>query len=220
MKKIVVLLASIFLITGCSVKYNIIINEDLSLAEEASLTGTPDFFAKYYKTTKINVIKSYLDIYETILEENNYKYELKEDSTPYVDVKKTYKSVSDFTENSILFNDYFDEVKYSENGNIKKLETIGYREVNPDDNEDRFYVSELEISIKCPYKVVNHNAKKVDKKTNTYYYDLVQDEKLLLEYDTSSKYNPNSELIRTLLICLIAVIGIWITVVYLIKKNK
>ena len=220
MKKIIVLLALIFFVTGCSVKYNIVINEDFSLTEEADLTGTSDFFANYYKTTKTNVIKSYLDIYQGILNENGYKYELKEDDTPYVNVKKTYNSVSDYTKNSILFNGYFDEVKYSEDGNIRKIETIGFYEGNPDDNEDRFYISKLEISIKSSYKVVNHNAKRVDKKTNTYYYDLSKDNKILLEYDVSSKFNPNGELFRLLLICLIAIIGMWLAIISVTKKNK
>lgn len=220
MKKIVILLVFIFLITGCSVKYSLVINEDLSITEEAKLTGTENFFSNYYKTTKTNVIKSYLDIYQGILDENNYQYELKNDQVPYVNIKKTYDNISLYTKESILFNGYFDEVKYSENGDIKKIETIGFYEGNPDDNEDRFYVSELEISIKCPYKVVNHNAKNVDKKTNTYYYDLSKDNKILLEYDISSKYNPNSDLIRILLMCLIAVLGMWLGIATLIKKNK
>ena len=220
MKKIIVLIAFLFLITGCSVKYSIVINDDLSLTEEANLTGTEDFFTKYYKTTKTNVIKSYLDIYSGVLDENNYQYELKDGDIPYVNVKKTYGSVLDYTKESILFNGYFDEVKYSENGNIKKIETVGFYENDPNDNEDRFYVSKLEISIKCPYKVINNNAKKIDKKTNTYYYDLSNDNKIILEYDTSSKYNPNSETFRIIIICLLGIVGMWLSLIFFNKKNK
>ena len=71
MKKIVLLLVIVFLITGCSVKYNITINEDLTLVEEAKLTGTDDFFANYYKTTRKNVLKSIVEVYEDYLNENN-----------------------------------------------------------------------------------------------------------------------------------------------------
>lgn len=220
MKKIVILILAIFLITGCSVKYNLVIKEDLSVEEEAKLTCTEDTFAVYYKTTKVNVIKSFVDIYKDFLADNNYQYELKEESTPYVLVTRKYNNPSDFVNNSKLFNDYFDEVKYTENDNIKKIETIGFHE-NEVDNPDRFDVKELEITINCPYKVVNHNAKKVNKKTNTYYYELNEENnKILFEYDTNTKFNPNSDLITTLLICLFIVIVSWIVIVYLNKKNK
>lgn len=219
MKKIVMLVISILLLTGCSVKYNLTINEDLTVTEEAYLTGTESFFANYYKTTKTNVLKSFIDIYKDVLDENNYTYELKEDKIPYVIVNNKYDSVNNYINKSKLFNGYFDEIKYTEDGNIRKIETVGFNDNNPDDPE-RFNVKELTISITCPFKVKNHNAKDVDKKTNTYYYDLSNNHKIILEYDTSSKFNPNADLIKTLLICLLGVIGIWIAIIVLSKKNK
>jgi hypothetical protein len=120
----------------------------------------------------------------------------------------------------LLFNKYFEEVKYSEDGNVKKIETIGYNGDIPDD-QDQFSIRELEISITCPYKVKNHTAKKVNKETNTYYYELNdENNKILLEYDTSTKFNPNSDLIRTLLILFGIVIASWIIIIIVSKKNK
>lgn len=221
MKKIVILIITLFLITGCSVKYSVVINEDLTMVEEAKLTGTDDFFADYYKTTRTNVLKSILEVYQDKLDENNYQYELVEDKTkPYVILTKKYDNGNDYVTNSLLFNKYFEEVKYSEDGNIKKIETIGYNGDIPDD-QDQFSIRELEISIKCPYKVKNHTAKKVDKETNTYYYELNdENNKILLEYDTSTKFNPNSDLIRTLLILFGIVIASWIIIIIVSKKNK
>jgi hypothetical protein len=219
MKKIVMLIIAILMITGCSVKYKIVINEDLTLTEDANLTGTSYFFSNYYKTTKTNVLKSFIDIYKDILDENNYKYEIVDDLTPYVHVTKKYDSVSDYVNNSKLFNGYFDEVKYTEDGNIKRIETIGYNDNNPND-PDRFNVKELKITIQCAYKVTNHNAKEVDKKTNTYRYELNEDnDKIILEYDTSKKYDPNSELVTTLIILFAIVIGAWVSI-FVLNKNK
>ena len=220
MKKIVFLVLSLILITGCSVKYNLVINEDLTIHEEAKLSGTSDLYDTYYKTTKKNVLKSLLDIYQDTLNEKGYTYELKEDSTPYVNVSKKYDNISDFTKNSILFNDYFNEVKYTSNGNIIKLETIGFNENNPDD-PGRFNVQELEISINCPYKVKNHNASKVNEKTNTYYYELNNDHsKILLEFDSSKKFNPNEKKIIAVLGCLGIILVSWIMICALNKKKK
>ena len=220
MKKIMLLFISILLLTGCSVKYNLIINEDLSVTEEASMTGTESFFSNYYKTTKAKVLNSFIDIYKDVLEEHKYTYKLVNDKIPYVEVKNNYDSVTNYINNSLLFNGYFDEIKYTEDGNIKKIETIGFNDNNPDD-PDRFVVKELVISIKCPFKVLNHNAKDVDKKTNTYYYELnKENDKIMIEYDTASNFNPNADLIKILLICLVGIIGLWIAIVVLNKKNK
>ena len=220
MKRIIVLLLTIFLITGCKVNYNLVINEDLTLTEEANLTGTSEFFNNYYKTTKKNVLKSLLEIYQDNLNDNNYNYELKDDNVPYVLVSKKYNSIDEYTKNSILFNGYFDEVKYTVDGNIKKIETVGFNP-NESDNPDRFDIKSLNISIKCPYVVKNHNAVKVDESTNTFFFELDNEhEKILFEFDSSSKFNPNKNLIRTIIICILAIIATWITVYYLNKKNN
>lgn len=220
MKKIVILFIAIFLLTGCAVKYNLVINDDLTVVEEAKLTGTDEFFHNYYKTTKKNVLKSFIDMYNVTLEENNYKYEIIDDEIPYVLVTKKYNSVDEYVKNTILFNGYFDEVKYTEDGNIKKIETIGYNP-NEADNQDRFNVKQLEIAITCAYKVKNHNAANVDKITNTYFYKLDEENsKILLEYDASSKFNPNENLVRTLIICAIIIVVIWLLVYYSDKKNN
>ena len=220
MKKIIVLLLAIFIITGCKVEYKLTINEDLTLIEEANLTGTEEFFDNYYKTTKKNVLKSLLDIYQDILNENNYGYELKEDTIPYILVSKKYTTVKEYTENSLLFNEYFDEVKWTEDGNIKKLETIGFNP-NEADNPDRFNIKSLKISIKCPFEVKKHNAVDVDKSTNTYYYELNEKhDKILFEYDVTQKFDPNKDIIRMIIIGVLVIVVTWIVVAYLTKKNN
>ena len=220
MKKIVILIIALFLITGCSVKYNVVINEDLTVNEEAKISGTERLYEPYYKTTKKHVLESFLDIYNNFLKENNYQYKLVEEKEPYITINKKYNNVEEYINNSILFNDYFDEIKYTENGSKKKIETVGFHE-NEIDNPDRFYVEELEIAIKCSYKVKNHTATKVDKMTNTYYYELNENnDRILLEYDVSSKFNPNEDLIKTIIICVVIILGIWILVYYFSKKNN
>ncbi len=220
MKKIVILIIALFLVTGCSVKYNVVINEDLSINEEAKISGTEELFKTYYKTTKKHVLEGFLDLYKNSLEEANYQYELVEGKDPYVVINKKYDNVEDYINNSKLFNDYFDEIKLTEDGNNKKIETIGFHP-NDIDNPDRFDVKKLDITITCPYEVKNNNAKYVDKETNTYYYELTEkSNKILLEYDISNKFNPNSDLIKTLTMIFIGVIITWIIIAIITKKNK
>lgn len=220
MKKIVFLIITLLLVTGCSVNYHLTINENLGIKEEASLTGTDEYFANYYKTTKKNVIKDSLELYRDTLKENGYNYELIDDNIPYVKVQKEYNNINEYTKNSILFNGYFDEVKYTENGNIKRIETVGFNENNSED-PNRFYVRKLEISITCPYKVKDHNAKNVNEKTNTYYYELTseEDNQILLEFDASRKFNPNEKSVILIIICVLVIIAAW-TTIYILNKKK
>lgn len=219
MKKIIMLVTILLVLTGCTAKYSITINEDLTVIEEASLAGTSEFYETYYKSTKKNVLKMLIDSYKDILDANNYEYKLVEEEEPFVKVQNKYDNVRDYIEKTILFNDYFDTVKYIEDGNIKKIETEGYYPNNPED-PNRFDIKELEISITCPYKVINNNAKRVNKKTNTYYFDLFKDNKIIFEYDSSKKFDPNEGVLVKLLIILGIVVVGWLTVIMKNKKNK
>lgn len=222
MKKIVILIITIFLLTGCSVKYNLVINDDLSVSEEAKLTGTDSFFDNYYKTTRKHVLENFIDIYKEVLTEKEYQYKLiaEEEKKPYVLVSKKYNNIKEYIDNSMTFNGYFDEIKYTENGSIKKIETFGFHENDIDDPE-RFNVQELEIAITCSYKVRNHNAKEVNKKTNTYYYELSKENnyKILLEFDANRKFDSNEGIINTVLICLGIIVLSWV-LIYILNKRK
>lgn len=210
------------MLTGCSVKYDISINEDLTIDETSIITETSEVYNVYYKTSKSNVLKMFLDEYVDALNTSNYKYELVKDSDPYVKLNKKYNNMEEYLHNSELFNNYFDDIKYSKNGNIIKVETVGFNRVE-EDVPDRFYVNKAEIAIKSFYKVVNHNATKVDEKTNTYYYELdenTEDFKIMLEYDESKKFDPNIDLYIIIIVAVALMIASWIFVIIAKKKNR
>jgi len=113
MRKILALIIMIFLLTGCSVNYNLTINEDLTINEEVNMTGTSEFFSVYNKTSKLNVIKMMLDTDDkTLLENNNYSISIVEDDTPYVKASKTFDDIIDYTNNNVFFKQYFDKIDY------------------------------------------------------------------------------------------------------------
>ena len=213
MKKIVILLL-LCLTTGCSVNYKVNINEDLTIIEEAEIKGNEAFYQPYYKTTKVNVLKELLEGYKETLIENNYDYELLENYNPSIKIKKQYNDINSYLNNSLLFNDYFEKINYTENNKNVKIETEGFNP-NEEDNPDRFYVRDLDIAITCAYNVVNSNAVKIDKKTNTYHFQMdenTKEFKILLEFDTSSKFNPNIEIYVMILVGVLMVIASWIFV--------
>ena len=219
MKKIVIILL-LLVVTGCDVNYNVKINEDLTIIEEAYISGNDEFYQPFYKTTRINVLKEMLENYKDTLIENKYTYELIESYNPSIIVKKEYNDITSYINSSLLFNDYFEKINYTKEGNIVKIETEGFNP-NEEDNPDRFFVRNLDIAITSSYKVVNSNASKIDKKTNTYHFVMdenTDDFKIILEIDTSSKFNPNMEIYVMILVGIILVIASWVFV-YKSKKN-
>ena len=221
MKKILVLFI-VILITGCSVNYEIEITNGLKVIERCSLEAGEDVYKSHYQTTKVKVLQDILNIYNDELKKNNYQVEVIKDELPYVKIAREYSSIQEYLNSSLLFNNYFDKINYTKDGKIVKIETEGF---NPNEHEDpdRFYVDDLDIAIKSAYKVVNSNATKIDKKTNTYHFELKGEEeefKIMLEIDTSRKFIANLDVYIVLFIVLILTIAAWIFVYVNKKKNN
>ena len=221
MKKLLIILGCLML-TGCNVKYNVKIEEDLKVNENVTVEGTEELYNTYYKTSRNKTLKTFLDMYSVNLEENNYKYELIKGEYPYVKISKNYNNIEEYLNNSKLFNGYFDKIDYNKSGNIIKIETVGFNQIISDD-PDRFYVNNLDIAINCPYKVLNHNASEVDEKTNTFHYILdnnTEEFKILLEFDSSRKFNPYLKTLIIIFLSIISIIIVWILVYLLSRKKK
>ena len=220
MKKILALISLLFLLTGCTVNYHVTINEDLSVLEEVKIYENEDFYDMYYKTSKSNALKTFLDEYKDDLEKNNYEYEIIKDTNPYVILRKKYKTMEEYLQNGKLFNDYFDEINYHKDGDIVKITTNGFNPMD-DDVPERFYIDNLEIAITSSYKVINHNATRISKDTNTFYYEIddnTEEFSIILEYDTSKKFNANHDLYVVMMILIGITVASWIFII--INKKK
>ena len=221
MKKVLIILSCLIL-TGCNVKYNVLIDDGLKVSENIMVEGDEELYDTYYKTSRNKVLKNFLDMYNSDLEQNGYSYELVKGEYPHIKINKDYNNIGDYLDNSKMFNGYFDKINYNKDGNIIKIETQGFNP-NISDDPGRFYVSDLDIAIKCFYKVTNHNASEVDEKTNTYHFILksdTEDFKILLEFDSSRKFNPYLKTILTIFVSLLIIVLVWIIVYFLNRKKK
>ena len=210
------------LLTGCSVNYDVMINDDFTVTEKAVITESDEFYETYYRTTRKNVLEGLLDNYSTVLDENNYSYDIDNNENPSVVLEKKYQSIEDFINNSILFNDYFEKINYNNDGKTLKISTEGFNPNDPD-NPDRFNVSKLQVMITPSYQVLSHNANEFNKKTNTYYYILNNDTKdfnISLELDVSSKFNPITENMKYIIVAIIIMVSTWIFVIIKSKKKS
>lgn len=222
MKKNIFLLLILFLLTGCSCRYDITINKDLTIDEEIIIYGTNRLYSAYYKTNKVDVLKENLENYLEELKENNYEYKLIEEGEPHIVITKKYQDIENYLNNSLFFNDYFDEISYNKDGNIVKVETMGFNP-NEEDNPDRFYVEKLEVNIKNAYEINDSNSLIIDDNTNTYKYNLLEDSndfKIFLSYDLSKRFNPHKKNLIYIVIAILIIIITWVTMFFINRKKK
>ena len=222
MKKNIFLLLILFLLTGCSCNYNVSINKDLTIDEEVTIYGTNRLYNAYYKTNKADVLLENLENYLEEIKENNYEYSLIEEGEPHIIITKKYQDIENYLNNSKFFNDYFDEISYNKEGNIVKIETVGFNP-NEEDNPDRFYVEDAIININVAYEVDNVNTEDVDDRTNTFRYYLKEennDFKILINYDISKKFNPHKKNMIYIVGAILVIVITWVTLFFINRKKK
>ena len=132
------------------------------------MSGTDEFFDSFYKSSRINVVKMFLDEgRRELLNNNGYQYEIIESDTPYVVANRNYNSLKKFADNTIFLEQYFESLEVIEQDGVVAIETKDFIPISPDSIE-RYGIKTTTIKIKSSYEVMEHNATSYDKKTNTY----------------------------------------------------
>lgn len=189
MKKYALLLFSLFLLTGCTVKYNLTIKDDLTIEETIDTKETEAYFEENYEFYER---KEAIDgIWENMASDyvsKGYTYTQNYDNTG-IKIKNSYASFEDFISKTTIYKQYFDKTNYEENNGVISIETEGFYPYVEQDPE-RFAIETIEINIKIPFKVKTHNADKVFKNIYTWKIDKETKEKTIkIKYDTKQEYN-------------------------------
>ena len=224
MKKIVIILCLLFLVTGCNVTSNITINKDLSVTEEVKMTGTPEFFAIYGKnspTTVVNDMLNSLNRKETLIS-NGYAYKtIKENNYPVVVATKNYSTVKDFTDKTIFKDQYFTNFETIEKDNLITLKASGF--IKYDQIPDQYEIEKFALNIKVPYVVTDNNADSYDESSNTYTWEIpleTLDKEINLTFDKNKTYVYNLYIYISVGILILLVIIILAIVMNLKKKSE
>ena len=216
MKKILLLIILCFLLTGCTVNYNLEI-EDNSFKE--TISG--------------NVLNSEIKIDDEQTDVNTFNYLINEEQSPFIgENNQLYNKATNKNNNGIdynysftynelnitdsrILNTCFEDFKFEEKDNIYYLMTFGKFYCN--------YAPETNINISTEYEVIINNANK--KKNNTYTWTINEENKDNFElYMTINKEKQNKNTIiewnnfKTIgLIILLTLSGICI---YLLKRKE
>ena len=135
--------------------------------------------------------------------------------------KKSYSSLQDFSKNTIFKDQFYQNVTTTINESLVTFEAkdpVVYDEGNP----DLYDVTKCSVTIKLPFKVIEHNADVYSLKNNTYTWNIsnnnVKDIKLVFDKDKIHVYNF---MMYISIVILILIILILIFIVIKLKnKNK
>ena len=227
MKKKILILLIPLLLTGCaSVNYELDIDKNINVSEKVKITATSDFFNIYYKNLPITIVKEFYndsDI-QNKLNSNNYKHEINQKNAKYPEViiSKEYKSLEEYSQNTIFKNQVFENVIITTNDNLITLQTVNFKKYTTDDDSDSYPVSKLAISIKSPYVVVENNADKHDKKTNAYIWlvdSSTENKEIKITFDKNKIYIYNIIMYISLFVIILIILTMIIIGFKMHKKN-
>lgn len=225
-KKIIAITIIVLCLTGCTCKYDITINEDLTFQESINLDGD-----KRFEITSDYTVDSMFDIvsntYENYYDPQDKDKIIKSNNNGNLSLslEKEYQNLKDINNSYYLKMLYQDGLTVTENRD--KITITGNSLIKEfwlltPQMDDEALIKELRLTIKLPYLVLENNADKVDKKNNTYTYIYNFDNEyksLNLVFDKTVKYNyqENNYIIYIFIGVAIVILGIMI---YLFIKNK
>jgi hypothetical protein len=221
--KVFFLICSIFLLSGCTLNYEInidknnVVNENISIVETKNKLSTYTLDAEQY-------VQDSLDIFKEDEKYFSYSLSTKNDNDNYYGVaNRKYLDLENFKNNSIIISEMFSEVIVSNNNGIITFE------MNPKDNFEYFnedsqnyaLIDEVNIKVYVPYETISNNADKIE--DNVYIWNIKKDENLQnihIKYDTNKKLRtpiPRNVLIIS---CMgLFVVGLIISIYIKYKRN-
>jgi len=181
-KKIILLILVTLLFSGCSVKYNLYINNDLSVNEKVTATeNTNSLRIKTGETPKL-AANSLFDLYK--IDGVNYSFSTTEKETSTTGMASTsFNSLEEYEE--YFTSDIIKEVNISKKDSYITLEFKQDVALSEYASRSLIY-DDIEINIEIPFKVTENNADSID--GNVYTWKITKDGKLK---DIKVTFNTN-----------------------------
>lgn len=192
--KIISLVIIGFLLTGCSFKYDVKIMTDGSVEESADVVFDDSYFMDKDKNVFPNkVIKK-------SLEETSKVYKKKSGDIEIINktnhresiITNKYESYMEYRQESEFYKTLYNDVSIITTGNTVRITTSELLVSSSSANLE--YYENSYVAISLPFKVIDHNADKVDESSNTYYWymdDSTKIKNIDLSYNKEKYYTIN-----------------------------
>ncbi len=225
-KKIVLILI-IILLSGCSVEYNLTINEDSSVNEKVVAkenTNRMKINTGLSEDQSVNYLYKMFD--RTGL--NTQISTINKDGMTISTVTGSYSSLDKYSKN--FTSDLFKEADVKKEGNIITLTFDQSMKLSSDSSRGLVY-DDVVVNITVPFKVIEHNADTY--KRNTYIWKIGKDQKLKqikIKYDKSDlisakevklgNFKFNIRYSYMVIGAFLLVVGIIVLIVYINNKKN
>ena len=220
--KFILSLCLIFMLSGCSVEYNLVINNDYSVEEDIITYETSEYY-RMFDSSKEELVNSFIRENE---DAKKYDYEIYEDDDNYgANLSLKYKNILDYYENNNNFNEHFNKLDISKDGTIVEIHAYDLKNLSPFYQRE-YYIEDVVINIKLPKKALYSNADKIDEKEHiyTWYISASQtDADINIKYeenDLVKAFYSNYTIIIIVAIISTIVISIIIKLIITSKKNN
>ena len=210
--KIVILVLSVVLLTGCSGNYNLKINKDLSVEENLYLTI--DNTSDAYK----NTLKIFDD---NKIDKSNYDVSVSGNNV-VIEYNEKFKTIDQYLLNSKIYHQLFDNISYnktekyidlytSQNLKLKGNSYIG----NTSD------LDVLQINVQMPFKMINDNSDISNDDIYTWTIDKnTENKKISMHFTADPQSFPYAQVIViSLVVIALTVFAIMIIRMYKVKQQ-
>ncbi len=162
--KLFMFLFSILLLSGCSVEYDLTLNDDLTVNEKVVATEKTKRMESYTRQKDKQAVNYLLDMYKRPNEDISITS--RENNSDTIAVALTqHDSIEDYA--SKFKSDIFDEVKITKDNDVITFKAVQSNLLSSDGTSNLLY-DDVKVNITIPFEVVKNNADSVSKNTYTW----------------------------------------------------
>lgn len=168
--KIMLIIISTLLITGCSANYTLTIDENLKFTEEVTIKEGNTFFS-YYNQTTDQYINDHKETYENDEIYKKFKYKTKTNANGVtINARRKNMNLETFNNESVIYETLFSSIQAIKEENRLTIKTTDYNITFFEEPYLEFEPTydSASFTIKTPFKVIQSNADIVDAESGIY----------------------------------------------------
>lgn len=162
--KIFIFLCSILLLSGCSVEYNLTLNDDLTVSEKVVATERTKRMEALTKQKGEQAVNYLYNMFKRD-DENITLTSREDDYNTYATAIISHEDINDYA--SKFSSDVFNNVNVTKDGNIITFSTTQKELLSSDTNYSLLY-DDITVNVTIPFEVTSNNADKVTGNTYTW----------------------------------------------------
>lgn len=182
----ITMLCLIFILTGCSVEYNLTINDDYSISEKVVASEQTKRMESLTRLKSDSAISYLYNMYKRDNEKINLNKDIGSKNTTVV-ATTSHSSIEEYSEK--FTSDIIKKINIEKDNDIVLL--TANQSLSIDNNTDYSLIyDDIKINIYIPFKVIENNADQVSGNTYTWIIDKKSGLKnIRIKYNEGSKQN-------------------------------